>query len=104
MRMRTGTGVPALVGVQIGPVLRGTAVRDALSFVRFTDFANQTEFAAVSNALNDRVLRDVVGPLDLDALTGRTVTVIGAASFAIAGSDRQVELVPVTLRVEGGAR
>ena len=40
--------------IQIGPVLRGTALRDALDFVRFTDFVNQLEFAGVANALNDR--------------------------------------------------
>lgn len=102
VRIRTGAGASALVAVQVGPVVRGSAVRDALPFVRFTDFANQTEFAAVSNALNDRVLRDVVGPVDLESLTGRTIAVIGAASFA--GGDRPVELVPVRIRLEGGGR
>ena len=48
--------------LQVGPVLRGTALRDALGFVRFTDFVNQFDFAAVANALNDRVLGDVLGP------------------------------------------
>lgn len=104
VRIRAGSGSAAPIVVQVGPVLRGTAIRDALSFVRFTDFANQTEFAAVSNALNDRVLQDVVGRLDLGSLTGRTLTVIGAASFAGLGSDRAVNLVPVTLRIEGGER
>ncbi len=47
--------------IQIGPVLRGTALRDALEFVRFTDFVNQLEFAGVANALNDRVDQRRVG-------------------------------------------
>jgi predicted lipoprotein len=42
--------------IQIGPVIRGTTVRDALDFIRFTDFLNQLEFAGVAGALIDRVL------------------------------------------------
>jgi predicted lipoprotein len=102
--LRTGTGSPVLIAIQVGPVMRGTALRDAVSFLSFTDFANQSEFAAISNALNDRVLRDVLGALDVASLQGRTVTVIGAASFAGDGDGRPVDLVPVTLRVEGGGR
>ena len=102
--MRAGTGSPAIIAVQVGPVLRGTALRDAVRFLSFTDFANQSEFAAVSNALNDRVLRDVLGGLDVASLQGRTITVIGAASFAGEGDDRPVDVVPVKLRIEGGGR
>jgi len=102
--MRAGTGSPELIAVQVGPVLRGTALRDAVRFLSFTDFANQSEFAAVSNALNDRVLRDVLGGLDVASLQGRTIAVIGAASFAGEGDDRPVDLVPVRLRIEEGGR
>ena len=102
--MRADTGSPVLIAVQVGPVLRGTALRDAVPFLNFTDFANQSEFAAVSNALNDRVLRDVLGGLDVESLPGRTITVIGAASFAGEGDDRPVDVVPVKLRIEGGGR
>ena len=59
--MTPGGGSLGSATVQIGPVIRGTALRDAVSFIRFNDFANQFEFAAVSNALHERVLRDVVG-------------------------------------------
>ena len=31
--------------VQIGPAMRGTAIRDALDFVSFNDFTNQIDFA-----------------------------------------------------------
>jgi predicted lipoprotein len=102
--MRADTGSPALIAIQVGPVLRGTALRDAVGFLSFTGFANQSEFAAVSNALNDRVLRDVLGGLDVDSLPGRTLTVIGAASFAGEEGDRPVDIVPVKLRIEGGGR
>lgn len=100
--MRTSTGSPARIAVQIGPVLRGTALRDAVSFLNFTDFTNQSDFAAVSNALNDRVLRDVIAGLDVESLQGRTITVTGAAAFAGAGSDRPVDVVPIMVRIERG--
>ena len=102
--MRAGTAPPVLIAVQVGPVIRGTALRDAVPFLSFTDFSNQSEFAAVSNALNDRVLRDVLGGLDVASLPGRTITVIGAASFAGDGDDRPVDLIPVRLLIGGGDR
>lgn len=87
------------VAIQIGPVLRGTAVRDASSFVSFTDFTNQSEFARVANALNDRVLRTVLAGLRFEALEGRVVEFTGAVTL---GEGRPaIEIVPLTLRTAG---
>jgi predicted lipoprotein len=88
--------------IQIGPVLRGTSLRDALDFIRFTDFVNQLEFAGVANALNDRVMKDVLGAVNVDELAGREVTFTGAVSATTAGPT--IEIVPVQLRVAGGSR
>jgi predicted lipoprotein len=88
------------VAIQIGPVLRGTALRDALPFVRFTDFVNQLEFAAVANALNDRVLAEVIDGVEVDGLAGREVEFVGASP---ARSGAVVEIVPVLLGISGGA-
>jgi len=88
--------------VQIGPVLRGTALRDALEFIRFTDFVNQLEFAGVANALNDRVVARVITPVNIDGLTGREVTFVGAVPTTGAGST--LEIVPVRLEVAGGVK
>lgn len=95
-----GDGRPD-VALQIGPVLRGTAVRDAMPFLRFGDFANQLEFADVSNALNDRVLRSVVGGVDVASLGGRALSFWGAMKADGAGPARLPEVVPIIL--EGGA-
>ena len=40
----TGQGKADAI-VQIGPAMRGTAIRDALDFVSFNDFTNQIDFA-----------------------------------------------------------
>lgn len=86
--------------IQIGPVLRGTAVRDALAFIRFTDFVNQLEFAAVASALNDRVINDVLQRTS-ELAPGVDVTFVGAVP--VSASAQTIDIVPVKL-VVGGAR
>jgi predicted lipoprotein len=73
--------------------------------VRFNDFANQFEFAAVSNALHERVLRDVIGALDLDALVGQPVTVLGAATVTPGTPPvAALDVVPLRITIAGGRR
>jgi predicted lipoprotein len=99
--VRIDDGVaPATVAIQVGPVLRGTALRDALGFVRFTDFVNQFDFAAVANALNNRVLETVLGPVDVRALSGERVSFTGAVTRD-ARALKTPEIVPVRLTVAG---
>jgi len=98
-------GVPAPgAAIQVGPVLRGTAVRDALDFVRFTDFSNQSDFAAVASALNDRVLQSVLAPVDIDSLAGASVSFVGAVSLAARRTEGPLEIVPLVLDAGAGAR
>ena len=54
----TGNGKTDAI-VQIGPAMRGTAIRDALDFVSFNDFTNQIDFAQFGKAFNHYVDRDV---------------------------------------------
>src|SRR5262249_44460236 len=63
--------------LMIGPVIRGTALRDALDFIQFTDFTNQIQFADVANALNDRVLATALKHVETSDLKGRHVQVLG---------------------------
>ena len=94
--MLPGTTGGQAVAIQIGPVIRGTALRDALDFIRFTDFVNQLEFAAVAGALNDHVVNAVLEATP--ALTsGVTVTFIGAVPVSV--STQTLEIVPVKLTV-----
>lgn len=88
-----GEGPPD-IAIQIGPVLRGTALRDALPFIQFNMFTNQLEYADVSNQLNDRVLKDVIGKLDVSSLQGKTVEFQGAFTFS-PGSP--ILIIPVKL-------
>lgn len=79
--------------VQIGPVLRGTAIRDALPFVRFSDFTNQIDYAKVASALNARVLEGPLAAIDARGLHGRSVRVVGALTT----SGGRWEITPVVL-------
>lgn len=50
------------ITVQLGPVIRGTALRDAAPFFVFDDFRDQIEFAKLARAINDRIKSDLVVP------------------------------------------
>ncbi|MFN8090852.1 MAG: DUF2291 family protein [Vicinamibacteria bacterium] len=104
-RSRTGTasveldGAPrTLVVVQIGPVIGGTAIRDALPALGFDRFVNQIQHADVGNEINARVERDVLARLDREALRGRRLRFAGMASLE---GGRPLTVTPVRLDVEG---
>ena len=42
------------ITVQLGPVIKGTSLRDVAPFFSFDDFRDQIEFAKLSRALNDK--------------------------------------------------
>lgn len=87
--------------VQIGPVLRGTSLRDSLSFVSFTQYTNQIEYAQLANAFNQRAFDTVLKSLPRDRLQGRNIKALG--TFAANGDDDELpQLTPVELQLEDG--
>ncbi|TGQ40660.1 MULTISPECIES: DUF2291 family protein [unclassified Mesorhizobium] len=68
--------------VQIGPAVRGTALRDSLDFVQFNDFTNQIDFAQFGKAFNAYADKSVLSKLPREALAGRSVKVLGAYTLA----------------------
>ena len=67
------------INLQVGPVVFGTALRDALSFIQFGDFVNQIQYAQVSRALNDRASKGVRESFDPKDAVGKTVVFYAAA-------------------------
>ncbi|MDR6293123.1 MULTISPECIES: DUF2291 family protein [Inquilinus] len=63
--------------VQIGPVFKGTALRDSIDFLSFNSFANQIEYAKFGKALNAHIYNATLAALPRDKLVGRTVTLLG---------------------------
>ena len=92
----TGKGKTDAI-VQIGPAMRGTAIRDALDFVSFGDFTNQIDFARFGKAFNTYVNQTTLEKLPREALVGRKVTVLGAYPFVSAAETPFVTPVEVTI-------
>ncbi|RUV22769.1 MULTISPECIES: DUF2291 family protein [unclassified Mesorhizobium] len=76
--------------VQIGPAVRGTALRDSLDFIQFNDFTNQIDFAQFGKAFNAYADKTVLSKLPRDALQGRSAKVLGAYTL---GSGQDLPLV-----------
>ncbi len=76
------------ISLQVGPVIRNTAIRDSLSFIRFSEIGNQLQFASLADELNARMRREVVDPLDLEAIEGKKISFYGAFK-----ADEQAEVL-----------
>lgn len=84
--------------LQIGPVIKDSAIRDSLDFISFTDFTNQLEFARLSNAFNKVVNRDVTSKLDRENLMDKKISFWGA--FTQLQDSELIRVTPVILEVE----
>jgi len=91
------------VWIHIGPVIRGSALRDATGIIRFNDFANQIAFADANNAINDRALKSIAG-IEPEKAVGHTVEFAGAFGSAGSGSPAIRGVIPVQLRDDGVQR
>ncbi len=85
------------ITVQLGPVYRGTSLRDCLDFVAFDDFKNQVEFAKLASQLNARAGEASVVPQGLreDGGVGKTFDMYGATTQN--GSDANFSVLPAIL-------
>lgn len=87
-------GIADPVVLQIGPVIRGNAVRDALPFVAFKDFTNQIEYANAGKALTALAVAGFESSAAAIAV-GDTVSFTG--SISMAGASDRLLVTPVTL-------
>lgn len=62
--------------LQIGPVVRGTTIRDILPFINFTSYTNQIDFAQLANAFNDKAYEEAFKSVDRTKLKGAHVEVL----------------------------
>ena len=85
------------VTLQLGPVIRGTALRDAMPFIVFTDFRDQIEFAKLARAMNDRASAGLEKPEG--DVVGKEVSFTGVFTLRAAGDTP--EIVPTELTMGG---
>ena len=78
-----------------------TSVRDAVGFINFGDFKEQTEYGKVASEINKRVLSHVLGSVDNASLMGKTISFMGAfniRTFNLIQIDLQeIRIVPVQI-------
>jgi len=81
--------------LQLGPVIRGTALRDVAPFYNFDDFRDQIEFAKLARAINERMKAELVVPEG--ELVGKTVTFTGVAPMKSEGDRIVVTLTDLAV-------
>ena len=79
------------------------SVRDAVGFITFGDFKEQTEYGKAATEINKRVLATVLGGIDKDSLVGKTISFKGAftiRTFNLIQIDvSQINIVPVEIEL-----
>jgi len=85
--------------LQIGPVFKGSSIRDMLDFISLNSFANQVEFAQLASELNYHVRDAVVKGIDFSAATGKTFAL--SAVFTYEETPDKITLTPVSIQSAG---
>lgn len=80
-----------------GPLVFGTALRDAFPFLQLNDFTNQMQYASVAKAMNKRALAQAYQGIKVDALKGKTIAFTGAFAESADGS---IQIVPIDIEVK----
>ncbi|MBJ7538581.1 DUF2291 family protein [Marinomonas transparens] len=84
------------IALQVGSIIKGNSIRDAMSFLSFDQFKNQIQFARLSKALNKQSIRQITQP---DASwVGETVDVLAAVTIT---SNKVTHAVPLEIKKEG---
>ncbi|KXF75181.1 hypothetical protein ATN84_21180 [Paramesorhizobium deserti] len=88
--------------VQVGPVFKGTSLRDVLPFIPFSAFKNQIEYANVGRSLNKYVYDNNLSKLPRDDLVGKQILAAGA--FTLPPKGQEIVVTPVEVTLSGGAQ
>jgi predicted lipoprotein len=88
---------PLKLRVQTGPAINGTELRDATGKISFSDFTNQIEYQDAGSAINNVLKTEVLAKIDNSALTGKTISVVGAFKLV---NPKNWLITPVSLEVK----
>lgn len=86
-----------VVRLQIGSVFKGSAVRDSLDFIKFEDYKNQVDYAAVSQSIHEVIQNTVISQLDLGSLVGKQIEFTGC--FTVDKAD-ELLITPIQITVK----
>lgn len=85
------------VTLQIGPVVRGTAIRDILESRPFGSFKNQVDYAQFGKALNAKANATALSKLPRQDLVDRSVTALGVFAPPTGGGPPLVTPVEIAV-------
>lgn len=88
---------PVQIQLQIGPVFKGSAVRDSLDIIRFEDYKNQVDYAAVSQSIHSEIQLSIIDNIDLASLEGKEITFTGC--FTV-DKEKLILITPIILDVK----
>ena len=83
--------------IQIGPIFKGTALRDGLTFIEADHFKNQIEFASVSSELHKYLVNEILKEFDPVEVVGKTIDIQGFLYV----SNNELMITPTSISVEG---
>lgn len=89
-----GYSGPEEIKMQIGSVIKGSAVRDALSFIKFGDYTNQEEYAQVSQSIHAVIQETVINPEMAKGLKGKTIEFTGCFSVS---DNTSILITPISI-------
>ncbi len=96
---------PVKTLIYIGPRIPSdeTSVRDAVGFISFGDFREQTEYGKAASEINKHILETTLEGIDKDNLVGKTITFNGAftiRTFNLVQIDvNEIRIVPVEIEL-----
>jgi len=80
-----------------------TSIRDAVGFITFGDFKEQTEYGKAASEINKRILTTVLSSIDRNNLVGKTISFKGAftiRTFNLIQIDvKELRIVPVEIEL-----
>jgi len=86
-----------IIKIAIGPVLRGTAIRDSVGFIDFNQFVNQMDFAGLANELNRFGNENVLGSVNIETIVGETIVFTGSFGEP---EENEIMIMPIFMEVK----
>lgn len=85
------------VKLQVGPVFKGTAVRDCSNIIKLDDYKNQVDYAAVSTNILNKISQTTLKDLDAASLKGKQIDFIGCFTF---DKPNELLITPIELKAK----
>lgn len=84
----------AALRLQVGPVFKGTAVRDCSEIIKFENYTNQVDYASVSKSIHETITETIINNIDLTSLEGKEIEFVGCFTL---DSDSELVITPIEL-------